>query len=316
MEFVMAKVASNEAAVIAAMRRQSSSFLKRSRTKEAKVSGRILSPTIRGGVAAVKGLSLGLDKNSNPFLQIQFVCLMPPEDAGTRFNQAHFLNESEYSTLEENYDRLYSDLQLMGIDTSELELDEMKAAVQELVDAGKCITFNTRANKKSGETRVFIQGEAAQKASDFDYSEPTVEAEPEEEAPAPKPKRTKAAAPPVEEEEEAEEYVEEAGDDEEFDFVDDEEADGEEEAEPVKPRPTPRKAATAPPKAAKKKAAPPVEEEWAPAKGDQYNFKANAAAKPQVVVVLTVNKAEETVTIERESDGKKFAKVPWTKLEG
>lgn len=60
--------------------------------------------------------------------------------------------------------------------------------------------------------------------------------------------------------------------------------------------------------------APEGDEDWEPAKGESYKFKANARAKPTVGEITSVSKTKQTVNIKTE-DGKIHKDIPWDGLD-
>jgi len=88
---------------------------------------------------------------------------------GHRIGVLHGLNDTQYRTAEQGLDNLMCDLQLMGIDTKDLSLDQIDAAVKATV--GKAILMRVVKRKDGKGNNCYIAGLAAD-AEDQDYSSP------------------------------------------------------------------------------------------------------------------------------------------------
>jgi hypothetical protein len=99
---------------------------------------------------------------------------------GHRIGILHGLNDSQYRTAEQGLDNLMCDLQLMGIDTKDLTLDQIDAGVKSTI--GKSILIRV-VKRKDGKGNNFYIGGLAADAEDQDYSssETSEAAEPEAE---------------------------------------------------------------------------------------------------------------------------------------
>ena len=86
---------------------------------------------------------------------------------GHRIGILHGLNDETYRTAEQGLDNLMCDLQLMGIDTKDLSLDQIDAAVKASV--GKDVTIRVVKRKDGKGNNFRIVGLAAD-AEDQDYS--------------------------------------------------------------------------------------------------------------------------------------------------
>jgi len=88
---------------------------------------------------------------------------------GHRIGILHGLNDSPYRTAEQGLDNLMCDLQLMGIDTKDLSLDQIDAAIKSTV--GKDIMIRVVKRKDGKGNNFYIAGLAAE-ADDQDFSSP------------------------------------------------------------------------------------------------------------------------------------------------
>jgi hypothetical protein len=80
---------------------------------QVKKGGGVPAP-IKGGASQFVGYEFGETEKSDPMFQLKFVILEPEEHAGRQFRLFHFINESQYSTVEDATDKLTSDVQLLG----------------------------------------------------------------------------------------------------------------------------------------------------------------------------------------------------------
>ena len=88
---------------------------------------------------------------------------------GHRIGVLHGLTDSQYRTAEQGLDSLMCNLQLMGIDTKDLTLDQIDAGVKSTV--GKSIIIRAVPRKDGKGNNFYIAGVAAD-AADQDYSTP------------------------------------------------------------------------------------------------------------------------------------------------
>lgn len=69
---------------------------------------------IKNGSARFAGYTFDLTETGDPMFQLKFVCLEPQEVEGRQFRLAHFINNSQWSTVKDNTIKLCSDIQLIG----------------------------------------------------------------------------------------------------------------------------------------------------------------------------------------------------------
>ena len=98
---------------------------------------------------------------------------------GHRIGILHGLTDSQYRTAEQGLDNLMCDLQLMGIDTKDLTLDQIDAGVKSTV--GKSILMRV-VRRKDGKGNNFYIGGLVADADDQDYSTPEADEAPEADA--------------------------------------------------------------------------------------------------------------------------------------
>ena len=182
--------------IMADIKNRGKGTFQRVKKTEAKAGGSGLPPGIRDGIAKVSSWKLDktkLKKNEqtrkvtggDPFFTITAICVEPKEFDGVkcegkRATFMYFLNETEYSTFEENYEKFCNDLQLMGIDTTKMKSDdEIPTALDKLCKGENYIFFNTSARRnKPGEVNYYVQGKCESfSGEDSGDSEPEGEAE-------------------------------------------------------------------------------------------------------------------------------------------
>jgi hypothetical protein len=95
---------------------------------------------------------------------------------GHRIGILHGLTDSQYRTAEQGLDNLMCDLQLMGIDTKDLTLDQIDAGVKATV--GKSVLMRV-VKRKDGKGNNFYIGGLAADAGEQDYSTPETDEAPE-----------------------------------------------------------------------------------------------------------------------------------------
>ncbi len=313
----MAKV--SKSVLLAKMKKRAKGAWKKSQKAETKVKGQTLPDGIVRGVARLSSYKFDSTKKGDPYFSITGIVVEPEELAGARASIQHFIKATQQKTVQDKLDGLSSDMQLLGCEVEGTDIDDLPQILQDRCDEKPYFYFNTwkpPADKRNPNpsTLVFIQGIA----EDYEGAE-----EDEEE---------------VEDEEDNTEEEEEE-EEEESEEEEAEEEEGEEEEEEKKPRKKPKPAAGG--KGGKKpprKKAPPAEEseeeegeeeeeeeseeeeegseEWTPAKGEVYLYKATPKGKAEEVEVKAVNTEKETVKVQRVRDEKVFANVPWTALQG
>lgn len=144
---------------------------------------------------ALKTDAKGVSTGGDPYFMLNVVGVEPDEVAGKRAGLSWFLNESQYSTFEENLEALANDLALMGKALPD-DIGDVPAVMQELVDEETHILVNTSTPKTAGKLpNLFVQGlaegyqpagqnGAAPDASAPDNVEAADEAEPADAEPA------------------------------------------------------------------------------------------------------------------------------------
>ena len=95
---------------------------------------------------------------------------------GQRIGILRGLTDSQYRTAEQGLDDLMCDLQLMGIDTKDLTLDQIDAGVKATV--GKSVLMRV-VKRKDGKGNNFYIGGLAADAEEQDYSTPETDEAPE-----------------------------------------------------------------------------------------------------------------------------------------
>lgn len=124
-----------------------------------KARGRQLPGGIKNGVAKLSSFKLSETKNGDEMLTITGIVVEPEDCHGMRCNIMHFLNESEYASLEDNLSNLCADLQLLEIDTPSMgdNIGEYLDALEERCNENPYFLFNTQT-KKNGNTAIYLQG--------------------------------------------------------------------------------------------------------------------------------------------------------------
>jgi hypothetical protein len=131
---------------------------KQARHTEPVVRGQLPGGLI-GVIAAFQDYKLG-EKDGKQSLSITGIVKRPEEHAGARATRMYFLSESEYNTVEDAYAELYGDLQLMGVDTTDADHEDMAQLIldlEELKEEGRLYKLNTWENDKK-RVKVFITG--------------------------------------------------------------------------------------------------------------------------------------------------------------
>lgn len=292
----MSKLTAEERALILKAKKTSKGAYRKAKDTEPKVKGQQLPGGIINGVSRFTDYKFAADKNGNPYLILTGIVLVPEEHAGARAQRSFFLappKSDKAKTLEEKYEDLFSDLQLLGVDTTAFDpnscLEEMLESLKALVKEKPCFKFNTWKKDKESDTVVFIQG-LADDPDEGEDDEEEWEEDDEEESDEESEEEESEEESDEEEYEEEEEVSDESEDDEEEEEEsDDEESEEEEEEEED-------------------------ESDWEPSVGDIYGYAVNASAEPFDCEVTTVSTTKQTVTLKRIKDGKVFKTVSWEKL--
>ena len=146
--------------IIDKAKKQSKGAWKKSRTKEPVVGGE-LPGGIVGGIARFADYRLSENDEGKISLGLTGIVIKPEEFAGIRATKMHFLSESDFNTIDEAYDGLYSDMQLLGVDTSDEAHDDLEtilADCEALKKERRPYKFNTSKKNKEARTKIWIQG--------------------------------------------------------------------------------------------------------------------------------------------------------------
>lgn len=307
------------------------------RKKQAKPrGGGDLPDGLANAVARVTGVTFGKDKNGNPYVQLQAVCLDPEMVRGRKFTKFYGFGESvddKGNVRKSTQDRLEeftNDLQLMGCELPK-DQSEIPDALEDWASERIVFVFNTW-KPKEGQTQVFIQGASEESWEDDDLGNEDAESEDddsdeededEEEEESSKSKKSKASKKSKKSKEDEEDEEEEDEEDEEEPEEDDEEEEEEEEKPAKKAKAAKKKHAVS--KSNKAKASKQDDEEdeedeeedesddeeeidWVPEKGDIVGYKG------QEMEVLKINKAKQTADLMDEKS-KPHKAVPFSKLK-
>jgi hypothetical protein len=252
-----------------------------------KAKDQFKTPDIPSGVymSRLSNITQGETSNNKvPYIAFQFTVIRHPEWKGTPLSILHTVEEKKkkdgevWLTEQEALDNIAIDLQRLGIETEELDGEELDAAIAELVADKPVVQVKVKRTKKDGvdyvNTRILkvMDEEEGEEEEDDD----DVEDDDGEEAP--------------EEEDVEDEETDVTDDDDEEVEADDDDEDVEEEDE--------EDGDTDPPEV-----------------DDLVKWKAPKARKMAEFTVTAVNEAKEIVTLKRNSDDKVFPKVPWSELE-
>lgn len=124
-----------------------------SRDKAPTVKGARLPGGITGGVARFIDYRYGeTEKEKAPFLSLTFVVDKPDDWAGVKHHQRFTFAATKFKTVEQVCDDLSSDLQLMGIDSSAIDFDDLDSTLDPLLDEAKAEERAVRYNTRSGKT--------------------------------------------------------------------------------------------------------------------------------------------------------------------
>lgn len=165
----------NRSKIMADIKNRGKGTFQRVKKTEAKAGGQGLPPGIKDGIAKISSWKVDKTKmkkddkgrvtGGDPYFTITAICVEPTEFDGVkcdgkRATFMYFLNETEYNTFEENYEKFCNDLQLMGIDTHKMkDDDEIPAALDKHCKGDNYIFFNTTARRnKPGEVNYYVQG--------------------------------------------------------------------------------------------------------------------------------------------------------------
>lgn len=289
----------------------------RSRQKEAKARGARLPGGLINAVAKLSSYNIGEYDNGTPFVSITGIVVEPEEHAGVRAVTKHRLEENDRQTIDEAFDKLSSDIQLLGGKTDEMSEDDIPKELTRLCKASPYYKFNTVAwefNGRSG-TACLIQGLCDE---DFTPADPVeIVEEPdadEDENDLDSLSRTELKALITEEEldvkvnkgmsdDDIREAIRQArpGSDYEEEGDEDEEAEPGDEGEEEEEEEEIDEGSNG--------------EDWKPAKEDIYNFKAPGTRKSDECEVTSVNERKRIVSLKRLRDKKLFKDVSWDKLE-
>jgi len=262
---------------------------KQSRGKDAQVAGGSNLPGgIVGGVAVLVAKEWReTERDKTPFLLLQFAVADPEEHEGVKQSLTYFFADSKFRSIQDTTDRLSSDVQLMGGNVADVDLEGLDAELDELLAAETAIKFNTRAGK-TDDGKAWFKFDIAGTADDYEGGGSEDEPEPDEDD----------SDDDYEDESDADEY-EDDPDSEEYDEDESEEGESETDDEEYEDE-----------------SEDDSEAEWSPERGEVYGFKPKGAKRSYECEVATVNNTKETVTLKRLSDGKRWSNVPWDKLEG
>lgn len=297
------------------------------RNTEAKAKGAQLPDGIVNGVAQFTAYKMDFDKKGNPYIMLQGMVHEPEECARMKASTFHRITESKddkgrvRKTVQDKLEDLSSDLQLLGCDVSEIDLDDLPDLLEALVEAAPFYRFNT-VKFGNGPVNVFIQGEA----EDFEGEPFEVEGEEEAEEPSEEAEEEAEECPfevgqRVQVEYDGEPYggeiteVDAEGETASINFDDGSSADhGFDEIEPEAEEPEADDEGDD--EGGDTEAA--GEEDWEPARGETYvfPFKKTAKAKPvkTAIEITSVSKANQTVN-GKDEEGNPHSKIPWDQLE-
>jgi hypothetical protein len=251
-----------------------------------KAKDQFKTPDIPSGVymSRLSNITQGETSNNKvPYIAFQFTVIRHPEWKGTPLSILHTVEEKKkkdgevWLTEQEALDNIAIDLQRLGIETEELDGEELDAAIAELVADKPVVQVKVKRTKGADGAdyvnarilKVMDEEEGEEEEDDDD-----VEDDDGEEAP---------------EEEDVEDEEADVTDDEEVEADDDDEDVEEEDEEDGDTDP--------------------------PEVDDLVKWKAPKARKMAEFTVTAVNEAKEIVTLKRNSDDKVFPKVPWSELE-
>lgn len=288
------KLTAEEKKITQAMKRTSKGAEKKAKDTEPEVKGQQLPGGLINATAQFTKYKVGMAKNKFPYLILTGIVQEPSEFQGARAQRSYFLSPPKkkgQKTLAEKYEGMFSDLQLLGINTSEMSgttvLDEVIIALKDLQEEKPLFLFNTwKPDDPNSDTMVFIQGLADEQSDDEMYEED--EEEDSDEA------------------EEDEEESEEEGDEEEYE-EDEEEGDEYEDEEEEETEETEE--------AEEDEEETEDDESWEPEKGELYGYAVNSTAQAYPCEIIKVSKRNRTVDLKRVKDDKVFKSKSWDNLQ-
>lgn len=129
-----------------------------------------------------------IDKDDKTYVALDFVVdgMIAGQEkyGGQRCGTLRSMQDSDYSTAEDELNRLFGDIQRLGVQTAELSMEQIDAAVADLV--GHHFTIAAVARKNApGKLNFYINGTAAG-SDEQDYSASEVDDAPEPEPEPPK----------------------------------------------------------------------------------------------------------------------------------
>jgi hypothetical protein len=206
----------SKSSVINKIKKNVSREWKASRKKEARAYTGQLPGGIKDGVCQV--VEFEIDETDNekvPYIQLKFLVLEPNEHKGYLQTKRWYFKETEYKTMQQITDDFSNDLQLVGVETANLNPSDWEDALKQLCKDKPIVGFKTRSGNMNGNDwfKFDLQGVMS------DYEPPEDEEEDEDED----------EENEVEEDEEDE--VEESDETEEEESDEDEEEEEEEEEE-------------------------------------------------------------------------------------
>lgn len=114
-----------------------------------------------------------IDKDGNTYVSLDFTVdgNVPGQEkhGGQRIGTLRGLQDTDNSTAEEELNRLFSDIQRLGIETADLPLEQIDDAVAEVVGS-QIIVAAVPQKKDPKRLNFYINGPAAAGADDPDYS--------------------------------------------------------------------------------------------------------------------------------------------------
>lgn len=172
-------VVTEESKILAGVKKRSKGGHDRVKDRKPRSGNRKLPGGIKNGVARVTGYKIALDKNDQPFFQIQATCVEDSEgseefeNAGVFIGLMHRFEEDDYRTEEQNVEDMYRDLKLLGYDHVIQANDDQSDVVREvgpMLAQDKPFFKFTTGNKptKRGDYILFVSG-----LMDSDYEPPT-----------------------------------------------------------------------------------------------------------------------------------------------
>lgn len=128
-------------------------------------------------VGRLSSITANETKNGDPVFNLKFV-VESGENKGKFTNVSHFINDSEFSSREENLERFVVDLKACGLKTDDLDLDDIDSAIESLVKEKPMVRFSVKESKRGNK---FTQLQQKVKDDDEDPEEDVEDEEPSEE---------------------------------------------------------------------------------------------------------------------------------------